>query len=189
MERITMAEAFDRVDEIAEVLKDHGRIIFPTDTIYGIGSHAESEEGLLAVRSLKERWGKPFSIIAPSKRWIVERFDLNGHEQWLEKLPGPFTLVFTPRMPFPEQLSPMGTVGVRIPDHPIRSLVAQFGFPIVATSVNRAGFEPLSSFEQFSEPGYERFCEVRFAIEDGVKDASASTVIDLTGTRPVYVRM
>lgn len=189
MERIGMDEALERADEIARLLGSDGLIIFPTDTIYGIGSSAFSEKGIASVRRLKERWGKPFSIIAPSKAWIVERFDLNGHENWLEKLPGPFTLVFEPKEAFSKQLSSSGAVGVRIPDHPISLLVERMGVPIVATSVNRSGFDPLTSLDEISKPGFERFGEVAFAIDNGVKDGPASTVVDLTGDRPVYMRM
>ena len=189
MEVISMLEALERSEEVKAVLEADGVIVFPTDTIYGVGSSAFSEKGLGVVRSLKERWGKPFSIIAPSKDWIRERFDLGRHEDWLGKLPGPFTLVFEPREPFSRQLSSSGAVGVRIPDHPIAALVEKMGVPLVATSVNRSGFDPLSSLDQLRESSYERFSKVAFAIDDGVKSGPASTVVDLTGERPVYVRM
>ena len=189
MERLSMAQALDEYERIAAVLESDGLIIVPTDTIYGLCCHAYSEAGLVAIRSLKERWGKPMSIIAPSKEWIAERFELNAHASWLDELPGRYTLVLTAKDAFPEQLSVSGTVGVRIPDHPIAQLVERFGFPIVATSVNRAGFEPLVSLDQLGESAYERFSQVAFAIDDGVKDGPASSVIDVTGERPVYVRM
>jgi L-threonylcarbamoyladenylate synthase len=189
MQRMSIGEAFDRIDELRASLENDGLIIFPTDTIYGIGCRADSESGLLALRTMKERWGKPLSIIAPSKAWIAERFDLNDHDAWLDKLPGAFTLVLTPNDAFPEQLSPSGSVGVRIPAHPIARLVEALGFALVATSVNRAGFSPLTHPDQFSDPAYQRFCEVAFVIEDGIKNGPASTVVDLTGERPVYVRM
>ena len=189
MERLTMTQALEEHERIAVVLESGGLIVFPTDTIYGIGCHAHSTTGLEAVRSLKERWGKPMSIIAPSKDWIGERFELNTHTSWLDKLPGPLTLVLTPKEPFPDQLSAAGSVGVRIPAHPISELVSRFGFAIVATSVNRAGFEPLTHLGQLDEEAYARFADVSFAIDDGERAGPASTVVDLTHQRPVYVRM
>ncbi|MFT4307925.1 MAG: L-threonylcarbamoyladenylate synthase [Candidatus Woesearchaeota archaeon] len=189
MERLSMTQALDEYERIAAVLESGGLIIVPTDTIYGLCCHAYSEPGLAAIRSLKERWGKPMSIIAPSKEWIEEHFVLGTNRVWLDELPGRYTLVLTPREPFSEQLSVSGTVGVRIPDHPIARLVERLGFPIAASSVNRAGFEPLVSIDQLGDSAYERFGQVAFAIDDGVKEGPPSSVVDVTGERPVYVRM
>lgn len=189
MERLSMDEAFERIDDIREALESDACIIFPTDTIYGIGCKADSEKALLALRKLKDRWGKPYSIIAPGKDWIRERFDIEGRQDRLDKLPGPFTFVLTPREAFSRQLSSSGSVGVRIPDHPVSRFVEALGFPIVATSVNQAGLDPMTSPDQFSDERYARFEAAAFVIEDGVHEGPASTVIDLTGDRPVYVRM
>ena len=184
-----MSEALERVDEIRAALESDAIVIFPTDTIYGIGCLASSEAALLELRRLKDRWGKPFSLIAPSKAWIGEAFELNGHEDWLEKLPGGYTLVLEPKQPFSRQLSSNGKVGVRIPDHPIATLVSRLGVPLVATSVNPSGLDPLASLAELSDPRYARFASVAFSIDDGVKNGPASTVVDLTGARPVYLRM
>ena len=179
-------EALGRVDEIRSILEDDGLIVFPTDTIYGIGCHARSEKGLLDLRKRKDRWGKPFSIIVPSIEYLRKNF-LVRHEEWLDKLPGPYTFVFEAKEPFPKQLSP-DKVGVRIPDHPIKDLVAALGFPLVATSVNRSGMDPLSDPAQLGDAEYEAFADL-LVIEDGIKDGPASTVVDLSGDRPVYLRM
>lgn len=189
MERLTMGEALERVDDIRAALERDGAIVFPTDTIYGIGCLASSEPGLLAVRALKDRWGKPFSIIAPSKAWIERAFELGSHGAWLDKLPGRYTLVLVPKKPFSGQLSSNGKVGVRIPDHPIAGLVERLGVPLVATSVNASGLDPLTSLDGLEDPRYARFAAVAFAIDDGPKMGPASTVVDLTGERPVYLRM
>lgn len=183
-----MMEAFDAIDEIRSSLLNGDMCVFPTDTIYGVGVDARNEKALIRLRQIKKRWGKPYSIIAPSRDWIDETFETSGKKAWLDRLPGAYTLILKPKHMFSTQLS-NGNVGIRIPDHPISTFVSSLGFAIVATSVNQAGMEPLTHFEQFKDPRYADFECSRFAIEDGVLDSDPSTVIDLTGERPVYVRM
>ena len=70
--------------------------VYPTDTIYGIGCDATNDKLVLKIRSIKKRDEKPFSIIAPSKDWIKNNFEII-HPEYLDKLPGPYTLVMKPK--------------------------------------------------------------------------------------------
>ena len=68
--------------------------IHPTDTIYGIGCNAEVSSAVRKVRQLKARATNPFSVIAPSLEWINENCVVTKEaDEWLEKLPGPYTLI------------------------------------------------------------------------------------------------
>ena len=74
---------------------DGAVFIYPTDTIYGIGCNAENEEAVKKIRDAKNRSKAPFSVIAPSIDWIKENCEVTETaEEWLEKFPGPYTLIF-----------------------------------------------------------------------------------------------
>ena len=77
-----------------EVLKDGGIILYPTDTIWGIGCDATNKEAVRKIRDIKKS-EQPFSVIAPGKKWIMDNCVVHEHaNEYLEKLPGPYTLIF-----------------------------------------------------------------------------------------------
>ena len=152
--------------------------IYPTDTIYGIGCDATNDSAVKKIRELKGRDTKPFSIIAPSIDWIHDNCELSDKAKgWLVRLPGPYTLIL-PLKNFnavcAHTNSGMKTIGVRIPDHWIASLVTDAGKPVITTSVNLAGKTPSTKIEEL-----EQF-NVDFIIYEGEKKGKPSMVIDLT---------
>jgi L-threonylcarbamoyladenylate synthase len=113
--------------------------IYPTDTIYGIGCNAENKELVEKIREIKQRDQKPFSIIAPSKNWILKNFVCKI--SLLDKyLPGPFTLILKKKNKnFLNEVSSLDTIGIRIPKHPFTKILQKTKKPIVTTSVNVSG--------------------------------------------------
>ena len=162
---------------IAEIKKG-AVFIYPTDTIYGIGCDATNDASVRKIRELKGRDTKPFSVIAPSIDWIKENCELTDKAKaWLVKLPGPYTLILNLKNPnaiCAQTNMGMKTIGVRIPDHWIASLVADVGKPVITTSVNVAGNPPAATREQLGQ------FAVDFIIYEGDKLGKPSTVIDLT---------
>ncbi|MBN1502770.1 threonylcarbamoyl-AMP synthase [Candidatus Woesearchaeota archaeon] len=154
--------------------------IYPTDTIYGIGCNAK--EGLLVnkIRDIKNRVDQPFSVIAPSKAWILDNCIVDKHgKQYLRKLPGPYTLVLKLKKKNCISKSinaKRDTLGVRIPKHWFSNIVAQLKIPIVTTSVNKSGEEFMTSLEDL-DPGIKR--SVDFIIYEGVKRGKPSTIVRL----------
>ena len=67
--------------------------IYPTDTIYGLGCDATNAEAVKKIREIKERTKSPFSVIAPSKKWIKENCEITK-KRALWKLPGKYTIIF-----------------------------------------------------------------------------------------------
>lgn len=128
--------------------------IYPTDTIYGIGCNARDEELVRKVRAIKRRHDLPFSVIAPSKEWILEHCDFPEEElHWLDKLPGPYTLILKLKRQgmIPESVNKgLDTLGVRIPDNWFAGVVAELGIPIVTTSANLSGEDYMTSLEDLN---------------------------------------
>lgn len=162
--------------KLVKEIQEGAVFIYPTDTIYGIGCDATNSAAVKRIREIKQRDAKPFSVIAPSIDWIRENCEISEHaKSWLQKLPGPFTLIFSLKNPAAishETNMGMKTLGVRIPDHWISSLVAEAGVPIVTTSVNFAGKPPCTTkaeLEQFN---------VDFIIYEGDKVGKPSTIVD-----------
>lgn len=162
--------------------------IYPTDTIYGIGCNAELSNSVKKIRKLKERAVNPFSVIAPSFDWIKENCIIaKKAEEWLEKLPGPYTLIFKLKNNcVAKEVNPsLKTLGIRIPNHWIRNIVAEAEVPIVTTSVNRANEDYMTSLEDL-DPAIKG--GIDFVLYEGKKEGKPSKIVDLTETVRVIER-
>lgn len=165
-------------DEHLQDLLCSGIFIYPTDTIYGIGCDATNDELVRRVRELKERDERPFSVIAPSKQWIREHCIVHDEgEEWLAKLPGPYTLILKLKEPsFAAVTTGIGTLGVRIPENWFSSVVAELNIPVVTTSVNRTGEAHMTSLADLP-PALEQ--RVDLIIDDGPLLGRPSTIVRL----------
>ena len=162
--------------------------IHPTDTIYGIGCNAQNSNSVKKIRKLKERTTNPFSVIAPSFEWIKENCIITKEaEEWLQKLPGPFTLIFKLKKNCVVKEVNLGlkTLGIRIPNHWIKTIVAEANVPIVSTSVNKSNEDYMTSLEDL-DPQIKAGLE--FALYEGKKDVKPSKIIDLTGIVKIIER-
>jgi L-threonylcarbamoyladenylate synthase len=154
--------------------------ITPTDTIYGLSCNAGSNKLVKKLRKIKKT-KQPFSIIVPSKQWILENCEVNElSKKWINKLPGPYTLVLrlknkkaVPRHVYNKKDK---TLGIRIPDHWISQVVSKLGFPIVTTSANISGGNYMTSLDDLN-PEIEK--KVDLVISVGLKKGNPSKVIRL----------
>ena len=165
--------------------------IFPTETVYGIGTSVFSLTGIQRIYELKGRsWRKPLALLVHSleaARPLVESIPPEAgrlaHQFW----PGPLTLIF--------KASPLGklvtgglaTIGVRIPDHPIAlTLLKKIGVPLATTSVNRSGHKPAVS----GAAAARLFgSHVEWVIDMGAcRVKTASSVVDLSSYPFTVVR-
>jgi len=155
--------------------------IHPTDTIYGIGCNATLSKSVKKIRQLKGRATNPFSIIAPSIDWINENCIIKKEaEEWLDKLPGSYTLILTLKNNcVSKEVNPgLNTLGVRIPNHWIRNLAAEAEVPIVTTSVNRSNEAYMTSLEDLDSSIKKG---IEFVLYEGRKEGKPSKIVDLTG--------
>ena len=133
------------INKAVEVLKSGGVIIYPTDTVYGIGCDIFNKEALKRVYSIKQDAGtKLFSFICPNLKNIAKYAKVSDYAYRVMKklLPGPYTFVLPAAREVPKKLwTKRDTVGIRVPDNNIAlTLVKELGNPIISTSVtNRKG--------------------------------------------------
>jgi len=132
-----------KIAHAAKLLQAGALVAFPTETVYGLGADARNTEALSRLLSVKGRHeNKPFSLLVPSLSQAEAL--CGGFSRIARKLarvywPGPLTLVVPRRGG--------GTVGLRLPDHPVaRALLARCGFPLATPSANRSGAaEPVTA--------------------------------------------
>jgi len=158
--------------------------IYPTDTVYGIGCDATNKKAVERVRRIKGT-KHPFSVIAPSKKWIKENLIvLKEHKKYIRKLPGPYTFILKMKKKcVASNVSYSQSVGVRIPKHWTGTIAAKLGVPIVTTSANVSG-EP--TIREVSE--IPKKLKADFVIDGGKLGGRPSRIIDLTGSKPRKVR-
>ena len=167
MQVVTRTELNERPHLYMRKLKE-SVFIYPTDTIYGIGCNALDGCLVDRIRELKSRHTLPFSVIAPSRAWIREHCAIDERaERWLQKLPGPFTLILKMRLPeeLPRSVTQgLETLGVRIPDHWISSVAAGLGIPLITTSANRTGENHMRKIEDIPNDWRDN---IQYAIYEG----------------------
>jgi L-threonylcarbamoyladenylate synthase len=194
---ISIESPFDVAEAIrraVSAIRGGGVIIYPTDTIYGLGADATSVAGVERIRTIKGRADdKPilamvtdldmleeYAVVTPLARRLAHRF-----------LPGPLTLVLDTMS---DTLAPIaavdGSVGFRVPnDRLCLELVALHGAPITSTSVNRAGAEPATALDALCEVLGDGCNEIDLILNTGALPASApSTIVDARGSCPIVLR-
>jgi len=170
--------------ELIEEIRKGAIFVYPTDTIYGIGCNALNRESVRRIREMKGAT-HPFSVIAPSKKWIEENLRMR-HGNFLKKFPCGYTLIFEKRKgEFLKDCSPSKTLGVRIPKHEFAKLIQKAGVPFVTTSVNISGKRPIKKTSSIPKHFLKH---IDFVIDDGVLDNPPSRIFDLTGEKPKKIR-
>ena len=166
------------IEEAVSILNRDGIVIYPTDTIYGLGGDAFSEEAILKVFEAKKRpLSNPISIAVSDSDMIhgVARVDEYASLFIDRFLPGPVTVVLPARNCVPGILTGgTGMIGIRLPAHPLAlELISRFDSPITATSANITGAK---------DPVTPEECRVPhdFLIDAGKLPGTPSTVVDLS---------
>ena len=180
MEIISKEEFLEQKEEYMQKIIDGAVFIYPTDTIYGIGCNANLDSAVSKIREIKQREENPFSIIAPSLDWLKENCAINENaNEWLEKLPGPYTFIFKIKnQSFSKQVNPnTNAVGIRMPNNWFTEIASEMNIPIVSTSANISGEPHMVSVQEGNQ---EIMNAVDFVIDEGTKKGKPSTIMDLT---------
>ena len=174
-----------------DMLKDGKIIVYPTDTIYGIGCNILNKKTVQTIQKIKNRKKqKPLSIICADlkdiSRWAIVS---NWQYKTLKKyLPGPFTFILKASKEAPKILQDpkRKTIGIRIPNNEIcLDIVRNLGNPIVTTSVNESGQQNYANPNKIKR---DWFGKVDLILDVGEIDEEASTVISLIDDRAEIIR-
>jgi len=174
------------IEQAVEVLRKGGVIIYPTDTVYGIGcdiTNQKAIERVCKIRGLKPEKSN-LSFICYDLTDIsqyTKPFDTPVFRVLKKALPGPFTFIFNASGQVPKLLSTKKkTVGIRVPDNNIvREIVKELGNPIVTSSIRDE--DDIIEYSTDPELIHEKYEElVDLVIDGGYGDNVASTVVDVT---------
>lgn len=178
------------IAKVVEILEQGGVIAYPTDTTYGIGCSILNKRGIERIHAIKQRdRKKPFSFICSDLSDIARYAKVSNYQYKVMKrlLPGPYTFVLPASGLVPGLLvTKQKTVGIRIPDNKIcLSIVDRLGHPIITTSANRSGEEPIGDPAEVER---ELGKQLDIVVAGGVLSASVSSVISLIDDIPVVLR-
>ena len=177
------------INEAIEVLANGGVVIYPTDTVYGLGANIFNNKAVRKVFKIKQRdLLKPLSILVSDTDAIdvVARISIYQKDTLDKYLPGPYTFILNKSSVVPRVVtSGLTHVGVRVPKNEIACKLAAL-FPITTTSAN------LSNENVLSTPGdilNQLGCDVDFVIDVGpLESKKASTIVDLTTPQLTFIR-
>ncbi len=130
-------------EEAKKVLSSGGILIYPTDTLYGIGGDARKKEVVERIRKIKKKEETPFSILLGGLAMVREYAVIEGDaaKAVMEVFPGATTLILKAKKELP--VVQEGKIGVRVPEHTfMRKLSLGLNMPIITTSANLSGAEP-----------------------------------------------
>jgi L-threonylcarbamoyladenylate synthase len=182
------------MDHPTELIKKGGIVLFPTDTLYGLGVDALNAEAVKKLRELKGREEKkPISIIVSDIEMAKEYAEVTPLAAKLAEafLPGKLTLVLQAKSNLPEELTAgTGTIGIRIPNHLLcQNLARELGRPITATSANVAGKEPQNSVPEILEQFGAKAKLIERSIDVGtLAESLPSTVVDARRNKLKIIR-
>ncbi|WP_207427393.1 L-threonylcarbamoyladenylate synthase [Pedobacter sp. SYSU D00535] len=174
------------IQQVVEVLKKGGVIIYPTDTIYGLGcdiTNQKAIEKICQIRGIKPEKAN-FSFVCYDLSHIadyVKPIDTSVFRLLKKALPGPFTFIFEATNKVPKLLSSnKKTVGIRVPDNEIaREIVRQLGNPILSTSIHDE--DEIMEYSTDPELIHEKYKgQVDIVIDGGYGGNMPSTVVDCT---------
>jgi tRNA threonylcarbamoyl adenosine modification protein (Sua5/YciO/YrdC/YwlC family) len=174
----------------ADVLREGGLIIYPTDSVYGLGCDLFNKN---AVEKIYQSKGndkrKLLSILCPDLKGITEYAYVSNPAYKIMKhlLPGPYTFILNASKQVPKiLLEKRKTVGIRVPDNVVcQALLSEFGRPIINTSACLRDQEYLSDPEEIAAT-FGRLADLFLDVGPG--GLEPSTIIDFTEQEPIVIR-
>ena len=181
------------IQRITDVLRKGGLIVYPTDTVYGLGcdiTNAKAVEKVAKIKGVKIEKNN-FSFICSDFSHLsdfTKPISSSVFKMMKKNLPGPFTFILEANNNLPKYFKGKRTVGIRVPDNNIiREIVRELGNPILSTSV----YDEDEIIEYTTDPEliHEKYEEtVDIVIDGGYGELVPSTIVDCTGPEIVIVR-
>jgi tRNA threonylcarbamoyl adenosine modification protein (Sua5/YciO/YrdC/YwlC family) len=181
------------IAKVVKVLKDGGLIIYPTDTVYGLGcdiTNTKALERIARIKGIKLDKAN-FSFVCHDLSNLsdyVKQIDTATFKILKRALPGPYTFILPGNNSLPKEFKKKTTVGIRIPDNSIAlAIVLQLGNPIVSTSIHDE--DDVIEYTTDPELIFEKWQNlVDIVIDGGYGDNVGSTIIDLSVDEPLVIR-
>lgn len=181
------------IEQVVECLRNGGIIIYPTDTIYGLGCSIYQPKAIEQIARIKNINPQKvqLSFVCSSLSDLskyARQTDTPTYRMLKQYLPGPYTFILPASKEVPKLLqSKKSTIGLRIPDNKIALAISEtLGHPVLSASL------PGEMVEDYTDPEIikDKFDKlVDIVIDGGVGGMKPSTILDLTGDEPVLVRL
>jgi tRNA threonylcarbamoyl adenosine modification protein (Sua5/YciO/YrdC/YwlC family) len=181
------------IKKVVDVLRSGGLIIYPTDTVYGLGcdiTNSKALERIAKIKGIKLEKAN-FSFVCSDLSNLsdyVKQIDTATFKILKRSLPGPYTFILPGNNNLPKEFKKKTTVGIRIPDNQIViDIVKLLGNPIVSTSIHDE--DEVLEYSTDPELIFEKWQNlVDLVIDGGYGDNIPSTIIDLSGFEPEVIR-
>jgi tRNA threonylcarbamoyl adenosine modification protein (Sua5/YciO/YrdC/YwlC family) len=181
------------IKKVVDVLKSGGLVIYPTDTVYGLGcdiTNTKALERIAKIKGIKLEKAN-FSFVCSDLSNLsdyVKQIDTSTFKILKRALPGPYTFILPGNNDLPSAFRKKKTVGIRVPDNTIAlDIVRMLGNPIVSTSIHDD--DEVLEYSTDPELIFEKWQYlVDLVIDGGYGDNVGSTIIDLSGYEPVVIR-
>lgn len=181
------------IKKVVDVLKSGGLVIYPTDTVYGLGcdiTNTKALERIAKIKGIKLEKAN-FSFVCSNLSNLsdyVRQIDTSTFKILKRSLPGPYTFILPGNNELPKEFRKKKTVGIRIPDNNIAlEIVKMLGNPIVSTSIHDD--DEVLEYSTDPELIFEKWQHlVDLVIDGGYGDNVGSTIIDLSGYEPIVIR-
>lgn len=182
-----------KISEAVEILRNGGLVIYPTDTVYGLGASIQKPraiEKLAQIKGIKPEKAR-FTLLFHSLSQMsdyTKQIDTPTFKIIKRGTPGPYTFILPATHKLPKLFQKRKTIGFRIPDNPILlEILRELGHPIVNISLKDD--DEIIEYTTDPELIYEKWRNrVDAVIDGGILEKTPSTVIDLTGDEPEIVR-
>lgn len=181
-----------QIKTIVECLQEGGIIIYPTDTIYGLGCDIYQHKAIEQIARIKNVQPEKanFSFVCEDLSHLstyTKSISTSLYRTLKTYLPGPYTFILPSSKEVPKILkNKKNTVGIRVPDNNIaRMIVRELGHPILSTTL------PGDMVEEYTDPelmeaNFHKL--VNIVVDGGIGGMKPSTVIDCTGDEPILIR-
>jgi tRNA threonylcarbamoyl adenosine modification protein (Sua5/YciO/YrdC/YwlC family) len=181
------------IKKVVDVLKSGGLVIYPTDTVYGLGcdiTNSKALERIAKIKGIKLEKAN-FSFVCSDLSNLsdyVRQIDTATFKILKRSLPGPYTFILPGGNDLPKEFRKKKTVGIRVPNNNIAlEIVKMLGNPIVSTSIHDD--DEVLEYSTDLELIFEKWQHlVDLVIDGGYGDNVGSTIIDLSGYEPVVIR-
>ena len=181
------------ISRVVDVLRNGGLVIYPTDTVYGLGCDIGNTKALekiariKGVKLAKANWSFICADLSNLSDY-VRQIDTATFKILKRALPGPYTFILPGNNNLPKDFKKKKTVGIRVPDNSIaKALVVGLGNPIVSTSIRDE--DDVLEYTTDPELIFEKWEKlVDIVIDGGYGDNVASTIIDLSSGYPQVIR-